>query len=473
GEWANARRAGIRIDSSTVRIHDLEMRNGSQRVVLNGTIASDKEQALAFVLDSLELSNFAPLIDGPPINGRLSADGRLFDLYGTPYAVSAARVDSMRVGRTPVGDVALAVSWLEGDGALDLNGRIERGAIKALDFTGRVGLRDGGALDMRAMFDRFDLGLANPYMPEGISQLGGHATGEVAVTGSIAHPDLKGTIDLSGATLRIDYLNTRYTGDARVRIGDELFAVDRAVMRDDEGHLARVGATVAHSALSNWSYDIWGTLDRVQVLNTTVAMNSLYYGRAYATGDFSVSGSRGSLEVNVQAATAPGTDIHLPVGGSVEVSPISFVHFGPIDTTGADTDVDLTGVSLTMEVTVTPDANFELIFDPTVGDIMSGRGAGMVELGITPRGDLSMNGQVTITEGDYLFTLRNVVNKRFAVQPGGRITWYGDPFDAQLDLQAIYRLKAPLYDVIPPGERNDSHRQRVPVEVVMTLREKM
>lgn len=473
GEWANARRAGIRIDSTTVRIHDLDMRNGRQRLALNGTIARDPQQALAFVLDSLELSNFAPLIDGPPINGRLSADGRLFDLYGTPHAVSAARVDSMRVGRAPVGDVALAVSWLEGDGALDLNGRIERGAIKALDFTGRVGLRDGGALDMSAMLDRFDMGLANPYMPEGISQLGGHATGEVAVTGSLAHPDLKGTIDLSGATLRIDYLNTRYTGDARVRIGDELFAVDRAVMRDDEGHLARVGATVAHSALSNWSYDIWGTLDRVQVLNTTVAMNSLYYGKAYATGDFSVSGSRGSLEVNVQAATAPGTDIHLPVGGSVEVSPISFVHFGPIDTTGADTDVDLTGVSLNMEVTVTPDANFELIFDPTVGDIMSGRGAGMVELGITPRGDLSMNGQVTLSEGDYLFTLRNVVNKRFAVQPGGRITWYGDPFDAQLDLQAIYRLKAPLYDVIPPGERNDSHRQRVPVEVVMKLREKM
>jgi hypothetical protein len=473
GEWANTERAGIRIDSTTVRIHELDMRNGRQRVSLNGTIARDPQQALSFELDSLELANFAPLIDGPAINGTLSADGRLFDLYGTPHAVSAAKADSVRVAKTQVGDVALAVSWLEGQGALDLNGRVERGTIKALDFTGRLGLRDQGELDMLLLLDRFDLGLANPYLPEGLSSLAGHATGQVALTGTLAKPDLNGAIDLTAASLRIDYLNTRYTGDARVRIGDELFAVDRAIMRDDEGHIARVGATVAHIGLRDWSYDIWGALDRVQVLNTTEAMNSLYYGTAYATGDFNVSGSKGSLEVSVQAATAPGTDIHLPVGGSMEVSPISFVHFGPIDTTGAEADVDLTGVSLSMEVTVTPDARFELIFDPTVGDIMSGRGEGLVELGVTSRGDLSMSGMVTLTEGDYLFTLRNVVNKRFAVQPGGRITWYGDPFDAQLDLQAIYRLKAPLYDIVPPGERNDSHRQRVPVEVVMKLREKM
>lgn len=473
GEWANSQPAGIRVDSSTVRIHGLEMRNGRQRVALNGTIARDPEQAMAFMIDSLELANLAGLFSGPPVNGRLSADGRFFDLYGTPHVVSAAKADSVRVGKTLVGDVALAASWLEGEGALDLNGQIDRRAIKALDFTGRVGLRDQGELDMLLLMDRFDLGLANAYLPEGISGLGGMATGQVALTGTLENPDLNGTIDLTAASLRIDYLNTRYTGDARVRIGDELFAVDRAIMRDDLGRTARVGATVAHSGLRNWSYDIWGTMDRLQVLNTTAALNSLYYGTAYATGDFNVSGSKGSLEVSVQAETAPGTDVHLPVGGSVEVSPISFVHFGPIDSSGTAADVDLSGVTLNMEITVTPEARFEVIFDPTVGDIMSGSGEGLIELGVTPRGDLSMSGMVTLTEGDYLFTLRNVVNKRFAVQPGGRITWYGDPFDAQLDLQAMYRLKAPLYDIVPPAERNESHRQRVPVEVVMKLREKM
>jgi hypothetical protein len=64
-----------------------------------------------------------------------------------------------------------------------------------------------------------------------------------------------------------------------------------------------------------------------------------------------------------------------------------------------------------------------------------------------------------------------VVNKRFQIQPGGRIVWYGDPFDANLDLAAIYRVRAPLYDIM--FEKNDAYRRRVPVDVVMNLRDKL
>ncbi|MBK9175384.1 MAG: translocation/assembly module TamB [Flavobacteriales bacterium] len=202
-------------------------------------------------------------------------------------------------------------------------------------------------------------------------------------------------------------------------------------------------------------------------------MNDRYYGRAYGTGDVEVSGSMGSLEISVDATTGPGTTIHFPVGGSTEVSPISFVRFGALDSALVEDDVDLTGVRLDMDINVTPDAYFELIFDPTVGDIMSGRGNGHIEMGITPAGAFSMTGQVELTEGDYLFTLRNIVNKRFEVQPGGRIVWYGDPFDAQLDLEAVYKVRASLYDIVPPTERTEAYRKRVPVDVVMRLRDKL
>lgn len=90
---------------------------------------------------------------------------------------------------------------------------------------------------------------------------------------------------------------------------------------------------------------------------------------------------------------------------------------------------------------------------------------------VSKTGEFRMRGQVEVTEGDYLFTLRNVVNKRFEVVPGGRITWYGDPVDAQLDLQAQYRLRAPLYDIM--FEKNEAYKKRVPVDVVMQLRDNL
>ncbi|MFN9324867.1 MAG: translocation/assembly module TamB domain-containing protein, partial [Flavobacteriales bacterium] len=209
-------------------------------------------------------------------------------------------------------------------------------------------------------------------------------------------------------------------------------------------------------------------------LNTTLADNELFYGKAYGTGSLEVSGEEGSLDVVVDARTATGTSMHFPIGGSTEVSSIGFVQFVTTDTADVkDEEMDLAGISLDLKVTVTPEATLELIFDPTIGDILTGSGQGDLEINVNNAGDLSMRGQVEVTEGDSLVTLRNVVNKHFQLEPGGRITWYGDPFDAQLDLQATYRLRAPLYDIIPPSERSEAYKKRVPVEVGMRLREKM
>lgn len=473
GTWANDRIARIRIDSSTVAVDSLLLRNGRQLIALDGAISKDHTRALSFALDSVDLLNLEPLLSGPVLQGTVSGDGRLFDAYGAPYVVSYLCGDNLRVKDVPVGDLRFAASWIEGKGALDLNGVLTRGPIKALDFTGRMAIRDGNDLDLLLLMDRFDLALVNPYLPEGISRIGGAVTGNVALTGTLSDPRLEGRVQLDEATLRIDYLNTRYTFSAPVDIYPDMITVDNALVRDEEGHTARMGATVIHRKLARWNYNIWGSLRDFMVLNTTPAMNELYYGKAYGTGDIEVSGTEGKLEVTVDAATAPGTRIHFPVGGSTEVSPISFVRFGDVDSLDAEEDVDLTGVTLDLDIQVTPDAYFELIFDPTVGDIMSGRGNGHVELGITSAGDLSMTGQVELVEGDYLFTLRNIVNKRFEVLPGGRIIWYGDPFDAQLDLEALYKVRASLYDIVPPSERTEAFRKRVPVDVVMRLRDKL
>ncbi|MCB9183902.1 MAG: translocation/assembly module TamB domain-containing protein [Flavobacteriales bacterium] len=473
GTWANERPAHFEIDSSTVRIDSLILRNGGQQVALDGMVSRDPSLPLAFDIEAFDLLNLEPVLDGPVVNGTVGGDGRIFDLYGAPYVISYLCGDSLRVADKPVGDIRLAVTWLDGQGALDLNGELMRGPIKALDFTGRMALRDDHELDLLLLMDRLDLGFVNPYVPEGLSDIGGLVTGNVALTGTLSDPRLEGRVEVADATLRIDYLNTRYTFTSAVDIAPDMFAIDHVEVHDEEGHTASMGVTVIHERLAHWNYNIWGSMENMLVLNTTPEMNGLYYGKAYGTGDLEVSGVAGSLEVVVDAATGPGTRIHLPVGGSTEVSPISFVRFGGLDSLEIDEDVDLSGVSLDLDVEVTPDAYFELIFDPTVGDIMSGRGQGHIEMGVTPAGDFSMTGQVQITEGDYLFTLRNIVNKRFEVQPGGRIVWYGDPFDAQLDLDAIYRVRASLYDIVPPTERTEAYRKRVPIDVIMRLRDRL
>ena len=85
------------------------------------------------------------------------------------------------------------------------------------------------------------------------------------------------------------------------------------------------------------------------------------------------------------------------------------------------------------------------------------------------KGDVKMAGDYVIEDGDYLFTLGNILNKRFSVEEGGTITWNGAIEDAEMNIRAVYRLKASLYDIYPEEE----FRERIPVECQLILSEKL
>src|SRR6056297_1812353 len=87
---------------------------------------------------------------------------------------------------------------------------------------------------------------------------------------------------------------------------------------------------------------------------------------------------------------------------------------------------------------------------------------------VDENGKFSMYGGVDLQDGEYLFTLQNVINKRFRVKPGGTIIWSGEPSEANIDLQAIYGLKAAPYNLSPNAD--ESLKKRIPVNCLLTLR---
>lgn len=471
GEWRNERIAHIQVDSTTIFIDTLELRNGPQFVRLGGTISHDRTMPLNFELLDVRTTNFEHFYNGPVVHGIVSGDGRVFNLYGKPYLFSYLCVDSIAVENKPVGNLSFAASFSEGEEEIHVNGNLQRGDLRAFDFSGTINPGKEQELDLRLRMDRFDLRFLEPFLPEAISDIQGKVTGDITVGGNFEAPEFNGFAEMERAGLRIGYLNTFYSFTHQVIIRPNMFALDQVKLMDDEGHYGVANGTILHKGLKNWNFDMSMEMTGLKVLDTDANNNELYYGKAYATGALGISGYADNLEVNVDAVTAEGTDIHFPLGGSQEVGGISFVQFASLgEVHDADhEDIDLTGIHLDLKVGVTPAARFELIFDPTVGDILRARGNGNISMSVTSSGDFSMKGDVEVVDGDYLFTLRNLVNKRFGVEPGGHITWYGDPFDAIINVDAVYRLRASLFDVMPPSIRTEAYKKRFPVEVLMHL----
>jgi hypothetical protein len=79
---------------------------------------------------------------------------------------------------------------------------------------------------------------------------------------------------------------------------------------------------------------------------------------------------------------------------------------------------------------------------------------------INTSGHFGMFGEYVIEEGEYLFTLQNIINKRFKIEKGGTIQWSGDSYDAVVSLNAIYSTRAALYDLL----QDTTYKKRIPIE---------
>ena len=118
-------------------------------------------------------------------------------------------------------------------------------------------------------------------------------------------------------------------------------------------------------------------------------------------------------------------------------------------------------LEMRFNVEITPEAKAQLIFNSKVGDVIRSQGSGNMQIGIDNKSNISLFGEYTVEQGDYLFTLQNVINKKFEIQQGGTIQWTGDPVNATIDLNAIYRLKASLSELFANSTENADLTQQI------------
>ena len=180
--------------------------------------------------------------------------------------------------------------------------------------------------------------------------------------------------------------------------------------------------------------------DSLLAMNKPRNAEDMFYGRAVAAGTMDLVGPVEQLLLNVQATTKEGTVLKIPMDNPTAVELPSFIRFVDSELPSV-VPPTFTGVtdyfSADLGIEVTPEARIELVLDEVLGDIIRAQGSGSMRLKILEDESVELYGVYTVQEGDYLFTLQNIINKQFQLLPGGTISWSGDVYQAELDLKAV------------------------------------
>ncbi len=182
--------------------------------------------------------------------------------------------------------------------------------------------------------------------------------------------------------------------------------------------------------------------------------------------------------MNINAKTEKGTTFFLPLTGTSDVSQQDFITFekkGEIKPLRklSSRKISSKGYELNFNLEVTPDAEAYLLFDPKVGDMIKGNGTANLRMEVTEAGEFNIYGDYYIDHGDYLFTLQNVINKKFVLQKGGVISFKGDPYDADINLTAIYKVRTSLYNLVKNIDSSAAVKRTIDVNAIMNLNDKL
>jgi hypothetical protein len=98
-------------------------------------------------------------------------------------------------------------------------------------------------------------------------------------------------------------------------------------------------------------------------------------------------------------------------------------------------------------VNAQPDVEAYVEIDKASGNVLNGRGSGILDLEVDAD-DFKINGDYTLSGGNYKFVAMGLVSRDFEIQEGSSIRFMGDILESTLDINAQYKTKASLSTLI-------------------------
>lgn len=476
----------ILIDTTAVVIDKFYVRNQGQELLLDGVASRSSDDSLTLRLRNFDLAPFSQIADrmGYVIEGRTSGEATMRGVLGGGQIAADILLDSLSVNGVQGPPLRLTSRW---DPAHNRAGVIVADRLKRDTLVrGFYAPRDRRYY-ARLHVDSLDVSLLDPVLSGVISSTRGLAAAELVLRGERRDADLSGRIRVKGLQTKVDFTQVTYSmPEAVLDVKGSRFRAQNVPIFDAEGNRGRFDFEMSLAHLSNITYDVRVAPEGMLVLNTTEQDNDAFYGKVYATGTARIAGGKGSVEMDIAATTDGNSTFFMPLSSKSNISSADFVIFEKPKADSVDAltrkkqaferrrkqqSSAASRMNIALALNVLPNVEVELTVS---GNTIHARGEGALNMQINPRSNIfEMYGDYTISDGSFLFSLQNILTRKFVIEPGSTIQWTGSPVNALLDIDAVYKVKASLQPLLQGTSDRLAADRSVPVECVIHLGDRL
>lgn len=480
----NIKKSHINIIPDKISINDFAITSEKkdQQLNIDGVFsAKDPNEKLHVFLKNIDLDYiFNTLsISALQFGGSANGDLTLSSIEGQPYANINLDVHDFAFNNTVLGNLNLHSDLDTETKKVNLNGTITTPEDRLTNIDGFINpITQELSINFDA--DQIDVAFLNKYVATLFNGVKGKGSGHVHLLGNFSKVTVEGKAYIENGGLGINFLNTNYTFTDTIYMKKDLIYFNDIAFHDAKGNTAMISGKVVHDYFSNFLYYVNLVGDNFMLYNATEKHNPMFYGTVFGSGSGVIKGDERAVDINVNMQTNSNTSIFMNFMEET-ASEYSFIRYKTKEEvtdsiknpnerpkfSRLQTDSGME-INMNFYIDATPDATVELLMDPIGGDRIKGSGSGALQFTWGTNKEPMLYGTYMINKGSYNFTFQKIFERKFSIQDGSYVQFRGDPFLANIDITAIYRVIANLND-LDQNIAEHSGQTSVPVNCILNI----
>ncbi|MDO9001432.1 MAG: translocation/assembly module TamB domain-containing protein [Bacteroidota bacterium] len=464
-------------------INPLLFTSNEQSIGVAGSLSNNPSDSLAINTSNVILEQFNPILNAfnlkleGILHGRLTIHNPETFVFSSDLSFEKLKINNNTLGKMVVKtnyNAAEKTIFTDGYTSLGLP-TIDGEEMKNIAFKGHYYLdKKEESIDLDIIASPANLRLLNPLLEGVLTINNALVTGKGKIHGTPDNIKIDGKFKMYNSEIKVDYTNVTYNMTGEIEIMPDQIRFSELLMKEKglkASPQGTINGNIFHQNFTKIQLDYDISYKNMLILNTTEKQNKTFYGKIYSTGNVGLWGFLNNLHMSVNGTTTRNSKFILPLDGPSEIAESDFIHFVKKDTIVKKIEKTLTGFSLDMAINITQDLNVKIILDNISGDALQVQGDGDLKLKISSLGKFEMVGEYVIAEGDYLFTLENVINKKFEIDAGSTISWSGDPLNAVIDITTSYKQRASVAPLL--NDTTGRYKGRFPVDCKLLITDKL
>ncbi len=310
------------------------------------------------------------------------------------------------------------------------------------------------------VFNNSGIHVMEKYLGGIFDNIYGRVSGELNLYGNEEDPKLTGSLRLDSTSMTVDYTRCRYILEDNSILNFRPDEIDFGVIkiRDTLNRTATVTGKIYHSFFDNFFFNelhlktdaIGNRPARFVLLNTTSNDNKQFYGHIIGDAELSLNGFVNDMRMNISGEPTDSSHIYLPAGETAESGSLDYIEFTSF---GREMRADSSyrqnsSIQVDMDLLANPYAKIDVILDETTGDVIKAQGSGRLHITAGTSDPLTIRGRYEVEDGEYTFNFQTFLKTPFTLQTG-YIEWQGDPYLANLNIDAVYTAEQVMLNNIP------------------------